>query len=45
MEELGSGSLRDIEGWGWLGGRLQGDRGRGEQADVFKEGRLVELVF
>ena len=27
VEELGSGSVRDIEGWGWLGGRLQGDRG------------------
>ena len=46
MEELGSGSGRDIEGWGgWVGGFKVTGGGREGRADVFKEGRLLVLVF
>ena len=46
VEKLGSGCWRDIGGGGWLGGRLKGGRrGREGRIEVFKEGRLLLLVF
>ena len=46
VDELGSGSGRDIEGWGgWVGGFKVTGGVREGRADVFKEGRLVVLVF
>ena len=40
MEELGSGSRRDIGGWdGWVGGFKVTGEVREGRADVFKEGR------
>ena len=46
VEELGSGSGRDVGGGdGWVGGfKVKGGVREG-RADVFKEGRLVVLVF
>ena len=46
VEEIGSGSVRDVGGEnGWVGGFKVIGGVREGRADVFKEGRLVVLVF
>ena len=46
VEELGSGSGGDVGGWdSWVGGLKVTGGVREGRADVFKEGRLVVLVF